>query len=35
MGALPIRSYTLLDNSPEGMRLARERFAHYGERVWT
>jgi cyclopropane fatty-acyl-phospholipid synthase-like methyltransferase len=34
MGGLPIGSYALLDNSPEGLRLARERFAPvYGGRV--
>jgi putative flippase GtrA len=28
-----VGTYTILDNSPEGMRLARARFAHYGDRV--
>lgn len=34
MGHFPIMPYALLDNSPEGMRLAQERFAPaYGRRV--
>ena len=34
MKAFPISPYVVLDNSPEGMRLARERFAPaYGDRV--
>jgi SAM-dependent methyltransferase len=34
MGTGRIATYTVLDNSPEGMRLARERFAPlYGDRV--
>jgi cyclopropane fatty-acyl-phospholipid synthase-like methyltransferase len=34
MQAFPLAPYTILDNSPEGMRLARERFGPaYGDRV--
>jgi len=34
MAAFPMAPYVILDNSPEGMRLARERFAPaYGERI--
>jgi glycosyltransferase involved in cell wall biosynthesis len=34
MAQFPLDPYTILDNSPEGMRLAKERFAPaYGDRV--